>query len=105
MRRYLPFIIVAGVALLTLATGTMFYRAKRLPVLTIQKDQREKEGAQSLHIRGQPNAPVTLEEFGDFQCPPCGTISGPIKQLEKDYHSDLRIIFHNFPLANHAHAR
>ena len=105
MRRYLPFIIVAAVALLTLATGTIFYRAKRLPALTIQKDQRGKESAESLHIRGQPNAPVTLEEFGDFQCPPCGAISGPIKELEKDYHRGLRVIFHHFPLSNHAHAR
>lgn len=58
-----------------------------------------------MHVRGRADAPVTLEEFGDFQCPPCGALAGPIKQLEKDYDPRLRVIFHHFPLRNHQHAR
>jgi protein-disulfide isomerase len=106
MRRYLPFTIVAAVALLTLGSATMLYRTQRLPVLTIPKNQMARnEGGESLHIRGQVNARVTLEEFGDFQCPPCGALAGPIKQLEKDYYPALRVIFHHFPLITHQHAR
>ncbi len=73
----------------------MLYRAKRLPVLTIAKDHMASgtDGAKSIHVLGNPDAPVTLEEFGDFQCPPCGVISGPINQLEQDYHPRLRVIF------------
>lgn len=105
MRRYLPFIIVVAVGLVTLGSGTLFYRAKRPPVLTIAKNQAApgKDGAG--HVRGQADAPVTLEEFADFQCPPCAMLSGVIGQLEKDYHPRLRVVFRHFPLANHQHAR
>lgn len=103
MKRYLPFIIVGAVAAITLGTGTLLYRAKRPPVLTISKDSATS--ASSMHARGDANAPVTLEEFGDFQCPPCAAVSGMIHQLEKDYGSRLRVIFWHFPLAMHPHAR
>jgi protein-disulfide isomerase len=107
MRRYLPFAIVGAVALLTLGSATLLYRAKRLPFLTIAKNHLAPgtDDAKSIHILGNPDAPVTLEEFGDFQCPPCGMLSGPINQLEQDYHSRLRVIFRHFPLAMHRHAR
>ena len=85
----------------------MLYRAKRLPVLTITKNQVASgmDDAKSIHILGNPDAPVTLEEFGDFQCPPCGILSGPINQLEQDYRPRLRVIFRHFPLTMHRHAR
>jgi protein-disulfide isomerase len=106
MKRYLPFVIVGAVALLALGSGAMLYRAKRLPLLTIPKNQSApgKDDAESLHVRGRPDAPVTLEEYGDFQCPPCGALSDPINQLEKDYNPRLRVIFRHFPLPNHQHA-
>jgi len=106
MRRYFPFIIVAAVALITLATGTMLYRAKRPRLPTISKEIASKTNdTESIHIRGKPDAHVTLEEFGDFQCPPCGALAGPIKQIEHDYQPHLRVIFHHFPLITHQHAR
>ena len=107
MRRYLPFVIVAAVALATLVSGAMLYRAKRLPALTIPENSVAPGagGAESMHVRGRPDAPVTLVEFGDFQCPPCANLSEPINQLERDYRSRLRIIFRHFPLPNHQHAR
>lgn len=105
MRRFLPFIIVALVGLLTVGAGTMLYRAKRPTILKISEDkaaEQEKQG--STHARGPAQAPVTLEEFGDFQCPPCGKIAGPLLQIEKDYGPKLRVIFRNFPFPNHQHA-
>jgi protein-disulfide isomerase len=107
MKRYLPFVIVAVVALLTLSGGIMLYRAKQLPVTKATADvsASKKEPNKSVHARGEPDAPVTLEEFGDFQCPPCGTLSEPINKLEQDYRGRIRVIFHNFPLPNHQHAR
>ena len=107
MKRYLPFIIVVVIALITLASGTVLYRAKRPSLLTIPKSAlvSGSAAADSMHIRGPASAPVTLEEFGDFQCPPCGTLSDPINHLERDYHPRLRVIFRHFPLPNHAHAR
>ena len=106
MKRYLPFVIVALVAMLTVGTGTMLYRAKRPVTLTVPKEKAAgKERQDSMHVRGPANAPITLEEFGDFQCPPCGALSDPINQLEREYRPRLRVIFRHFPLPNHAHAR
>ncbi|MEY2531973.1 MAG: hypothetical protein QOI96_2058 [Verrucomicrobiota bacterium] len=107
MKRYLPFGIVAVVALLALGSGAMLYRAKRLPPLRISKDQiaSGKENATSVHVRGNPKAQTTLEEFGDFECPPCGKLADPLKELERDYGDRLRMVFHHFPLITHRHAK
>jgi protein-disulfide isomerase len=107
MKRYLPFLIVALVALATIGSGAMLYLAKRPHVSSIPEDKTlsAQSGAESPHIRGNPDAPVTLEEYGDFQCPPCGMFAAFAGQLEKEYESRLRVIFRNFPLAMHEHAR
>ena len=107
MKRYLPFVIVAAVALATLVSGAMLYRAKRLPALTIPENSAAPGagGAESGHVRGRSDAPVTIIEFGDFQCPPCANLSEPINQLERDYGARLRFVFRHFPLPNHQHAR
>jgi protein-disulfide isomerase len=107
MKRYLPFTIVGAVALATFGSGAVLYRAKRPPTLTISTDQSApgSTAGESTHIRGSANAPVTLEEYGDYQCPPCGLLAEPINQLEKEHRPNLRLIFRNFPLATHAHAR
>src|SRR4029450_12253097 len=106
MKRYLPFIIVAAVAVATLVGGAILYRAKRLPAPTITGNSALGKGdADSFHVRGASDAPVTLVEFGDFQCPPCANLADPINQLERDYPSRLRIVFRHLPLANHQHAR
>ncbi|HSP45350.1 MAG TPA: DsbA family protein [Chthoniobacterales bacterium] len=101
MRRYLPFVIVALVALTTFGSGFALYRAQRAALGT-----RSKSGpASGIHVRGNASAAVTIEEFGDFQCPPCSIMAGFLKQTEKEYGSRVRLIFHHFPLAMHAHAR
>ncbi len=107
MKRYLPLIIVAVVAIATLGSGAMLYRAKLPHPLTIPEDKSvSREGdAESMHVRGNANAQVTLEEFGDFQCPPCGSISGFLDELVKEYDPHLRIVFRNLPLEMHQHAR
>jgi protein-disulfide isomerase len=106
MKRYLPFVIVVVVALATLGSGTMLYRAKRPQVKNIPDSQSVSQGsAASAHVRGNPEAPVTLEEFGDFQCPPCGQFAGFAEELLKEYDSRLRVVFRNFPLPAHEHAR
>ena len=103
MRRYAPFIIVGLVAALAIGGGTIFYRVKLAtnPPLKISKEVAETKDTG--HVLGPANAPIILEEFGDFQCPPCGKLSEPINQLQKQH--NLRVIFREFPLPMHSHAR
>jgi protein-disulfide isomerase len=101
MKRYLPFIIVALVALATFGGGFALYRSKKSAAPAAPKDSP----AGGIHVRGPKSAPVTIEEFGDFQCPPCGIMAAFLKKTEEEYGSGLQVIFHHFPLAMHAHAR
>jgi protein-disulfide isomerase len=107
MKRYLPFVIVLGVALTALGSGTLLYRAKRQQLKNIPEGESvlAKTNTAQAHIRGNPDAPVTLEEFGDFQCPPCGKFSEFVEELLKEYNPRLRLVFRNFPLSGHEHAR
>jgi len=61
--------------------------------------------AASVHVRGAANAKVTLEEYGDYQCPPCGLLFHDLKAIEKEYGSQMRFVFRHFPLSGHIHAR
>jgi protein-disulfide isomerase len=101
MRRYLPFFIVGAVLLLTIGGGLLLFRSKSGPPLKIATG---KPGAEPAHIRGPANARVTLEEFGDFQCPPCGFLAATLLKVEHDYADKLRVVFREFPLAMHPHA-
>jgi protein-disulfide isomerase len=107
MKRYLPLIIVVVVGLAAVGGGAALYQAKRPHLLYIPQDKAiaGKPDTEKMHVRGDPDAPVTLEEFGDFECPPCGSISPFLDQLLNEYKPRLRLIFRNFPLKAHKHAR
>ena len=59
-------------------------------------------------VLGDPNAPVTVYEFGDYQCPGCGAFAAQVKPLvESAYVTDGRakFVFYDFPLVSiHANA-
>jgi protein-disulfide isomerase len=58
------------------------------------------------HIQGPSTAPVTLLEYGDYQCPYCGQAYPIIKQVQKHLGSKLRFVFRNFPITQiHPHAQ
>lgn len=54
--------------------------------------------AETDHIQGSQDAPVTLLEYGDYQCPHCGHAHGIIQALQAHYGEQLRFVFRNFPL-------
>lgn len=57
------------------------------------------------HAQGDASAKCTLVEYGDYQCPYCGDAYPIVKQLQKHFGKDLRVVFRNFPLAEmHPHA-
>jgi predicted DsbA family dithiol-disulfide isomerase len=73
-------------------------------------DLRAKHGIRSLldryrvsvaaigPARGQSTAPVTIIEFGDFQCPYCKVSEASLRTLMERYPRDVRIVFRNLPL-------
>jgi protein-disulfide isomerase len=58
------------------------------------------------HIQGNPDAPLTLLEYGDYQCPYCGAAYPIVKQIQKHLGNQLRFVFRHFPLTQvHPHAQ
>jgi Na+/H+ antiporter NhaA len=58
------------------------------------------------HIRGPGDAPVTLVEYGDFECPYCGQAEPVIRELLAKFGTELRFVFRHLPLADvHEHAQ
>lgn len=50
------------------------------------------------HAEGAADAPLTLVEYGDYQCPYCGAAYPVVKRLQKTLGNKLRFVFRNFPL-------
>jgi protein-disulfide isomerase len=60
--------------------------------------------AQSANLRGSKNAPVTLVEFADYQCPYCAKVNPVLLAIEKEYGNQLAVVFKDFPLPMHKDA-
>src|SRR4051812_34785038 len=52
------------------------------------------------HIRGPATAPVTLVEYGDYQCPYCGMAHPITQELLRERPNLVRFVFRHFPLTN-----
>ncbi len=50
------------------------------------------------HAQGPDDAPVTLVEYGDYECPHCAHAQPVVKKLEEHYGDKLRFVFRHFPL-------
>lgn len=57
------------------------------------------------HIQGPADAPVTLLEYGDYECPYCGAAYPIVKEVQARIGERLRFVFRNFPITtSHPHA-
>ena len=61
-------------------------------------DLSEDVSAERDHIRGSDEAPVTLVEYGDYQCPYCGRAEVVIRELLETFGDDLRYVWRHLPL-------
>jgi protein-disulfide isomerase len=115
MKRFLPFVIIAVVLGAGLLTARYLQRSSsETPAVSPTPYASPSAsvanggvaGAEPPHALGSPTAPVKLEEFGDFECPPCGILHPILKNLEAEFGpAKLRIVFREFPLVpTHAHA-
>jgi protein-disulfide isomerase len=60
---------------------------------------------ESDHFRGPETAPVTLVEYGDYECPFCGQADPVVREVLDRLGPQVRFVFRNFPLATaHPHA-
>ncbi|MEP6921401.1 MAG: thioredoxin domain-containing protein [bacterium] len=126
MKRFLPLVLI--VAVLAVALGAGWYLTQPHPSSspsgiasnvqpavsaspikpgaspTVSSNSAEP-GADPQHAHGPADAPVTLEEFGDFECPPCGLLHPILKAMEQEFGPRLKIVFREFPLVpTHPHA-
>jgi Na+/H+ antiporter NhaA len=77
----------------------LFGTAETLVDLAVPVDEQRD------HIRGPEDAPVTLVEYGDFECPYCGQAESIIRRLLADF-GDLRYVWRHLPLEDvHPHAQ
>lgn len=117
MKRLLPFIIILVVLGGALAVSLKLWKsgggapntnatqtfATNLPGPTPANNGSDPNQAnQNAAGLTKPNvkvsSPVVLEEYGDYQCPPCGQLYPELKQIEKEYGDQVQIVFHHFPL-------
>jgi protein-disulfide isomerase len=55
--------------------------------------------------KGPANAPVTIVEFSDFQCPFCSRVNPTLEQVMAKYGDKVRVVFRQYPLSFHQHAQ
>jgi protein-disulfide isomerase len=68
------------------------------PYLAVPVSERD-------HVKGPETAPVTMVEYGDFECPYCGAAHLVIKEIQRRLGEQLRFAYRHFPLVNvHPHA-
>lgn len=73
---------------------------RREPVADLREPAAERD-----HAIGPANAPATLVEYGDFECPHCARAYPLIKELRRQFGDQLRFVFRHFPVAGvHPHA-
>jgi len=134
MRRYLPFVLIAGAFVVAIGAGVLLFHyrtqspaavpspipispstpsATSPPIITPSSEQPSapgvvlnygRPGANPAHLRGDLNARVVLEEFGDFEFLPCSIVWPVLENLEKEYAGRLAVVFREHPLKIHRFA-
>ena len=106
MNRSIPALII--VVVLVAAIGAVWLFSRTSPLSTPARptpSDSSAPGAQPPHVRGNASAPVTVEEFADFQCPTCGALYPEVKKIEGEFGDKLKVIFRELPLLPmHEHA-
>ena len=99
MKKLGPFLLIAIVAILCVIAV----------VLLLKPDGRSDSFTVGTPAPQTPAPPgqkspaktvVTLEEFGDYQCPPCGLIHPTLKSLKSEFGANLNFVFRNLPLTH-----
>lgn len=103
-KRFLSFTIIAAVFIVAIASGAFLYRYRLAQIPAVPRNLAAgKPGAVPAHVRGPTNAPVSIEEFGDYECLPCSVAFTVLKKVEHDYGKRVSFTFRQYPLKMHKH--
>src|SRR6266850_1986796 len=98
MKTYRPLLIIAIVLLVSVIGGVVFLRSRQIPD-SAGNPQPASEVPPETAKKVPADTVVTLEEFGDYQCPPCGELHPTLKKLKAEFGPNLNFIFRNYPLS------
>lgn len=103
MKRLLPVFIIIAVLIVVVGGTVMLMRepqpAPPAALSTATPTQRvAPPDEQPVHFKGRLDAPIQIEEFGDYQCPPCGQFHPIAQRVLAQYGDRIRFSFRNFPL-------
>jgi protein-disulfide isomerase len=116
MRRAFPFLIIGVVLVGAITVTAILVRNKRgagepnTDLVAVPKStptpadggSQSQPSPNAKVVVTKPNvkisSPVILEEYGDYQCPPCGLLYPVLKEIEGEYGNQLRVVFHHFPI-------
>ncbi len=109
MKRALPILIICVVLFGALFSVWYFKQStgqpQRLTTGATNRTSEAKLGAEPPHTLGDTNAAVMVEEFADFECPPCASLQPVLKAMKQEFGPRLVIVFRQFPIAaRHKHA-
>jgi protein-disulfide isomerase len=85
------------------SSGTAI-RFEDLPVTRLERDRVPRPNAANPSL-GAQNAPVVIQMWSDFECPFCAEVHPVLTELLKLYRGRVRLVWHDYPLPFHAHAR
>jgi len=118
MNRRMPLVIILIVLLIAAGGGVWLYqssqRSSDQAVAPSASTTGEAPSSATPPLPSPTSTPgpvekrsvVTLEEFGDYQCPPCGQLHPDLNILKKEYGQRLRFVYRHFPLTQiHANAQ
>ncbi len=80
-------------------------REQEAAVVAAERQQKLEEAVAGLPTRGNPEGPVLIVEFSDFQCPYCARGAATVEQILEKHGADVRFVFKHFPLDFHPWAR
>ena len=94
-------ILVLGVfAAIALAAYLSRSAAEQGPSTALTLGNTDRTPTNDLRVKGPENAVVTLMEYGDFQCPTCGSFHPVVAQLMDRFPDQLQLEFHHYPLVS-----
>ncbi len=102
-------IVILGASVIGLIGGKSFHNSlvdgEHGGLSQIQKQLSDYEKAPTLSIdikgasfQGDPNAPITIVKFADFNCGHCMHTSHILKKILRDYDGVVKVVYKNFPL-------